>query len=69
MRVVITDLLTGDCELTGRSGVECVRVQMDEATPEIVMLPSELVRLLRFKKKQLSAASSTKSQDKKGPTP
>ncbi len=30
MRVVITDLLTGDCELTGRSNVEVARVGAEE---------------------------------------
>ena len=52
MRAVITDLFTGECELTGKSGAECVRVQLDDAAPEAVIATSELIRLLRFQKKQ-----------------
>ena len=68
MRVVITDLLTGDCELTGRSNVEVVRVQLDEATPEVLISAKELVKLLRLKKRQ-EPVSANKSQEKKGATP
>ena len=52
MKVLITDLFTGECELTGKNDVECVRVQLDEAAPVAVIATSELVRLLRFSKKQ-----------------
>ena len=67
MRVVITDLSTGKCELTGRSNVEVVRVRLDEATPEVLITPNELVKLLRFKKKQEPVSPST-SPEKKGAT-
>ena len=65
MRVIITDLLTGDCELTGRSNVEVTRVQLDPDTPEVLIAPKELVKLLRLKKKQEPVGTS-KTQDKKG---
>jgi hypothetical protein len=68
MRVVITDLLTGDCELTGRSNVEVVRVQLDEATPEVNVTTKELVKLLRLKKRQ-EPVSATNPAQKKGATP
>ncbi len=64
MRVVITDLLTAECELTGKANVECVRVQLDESTPEMVIQPNEMIRLLRFKKKQTGMAM--RSAEKKG---
>ena len=66
MRVVITDLLTSSCELSGKSDVECIRVQLDESTPEMVVMPAELLRLLRFKKKQQESISGPKQPDKKG---
>jgi hypothetical protein len=65
MRVVISDLLTGNCELTGRSNVEVARVQLDEAMPEVLITPKELVKLLRLKKKQ-EPVSPAKPQEKKG---
>ena len=68
MRVVISDLLTGECELTGRSNVEVVRVQLDEATPEVLIAAKELVKLLRLKKRQ-EPVSTNKPQEKKGGTP
>lgn len=52
MRVVITDLLIAECDLSGKSGVECVRVQLDENTPEVTITPAELAKQLRLKKKQ-----------------
>lgn len=52
MNVVIHDLVTGECEFSGKSDVECVRVTLDEQTPEAVISTTELVKLLRFKKKQ-----------------
>lgn len=52
MRVLITDLFMGECELTGKTDAECVRVKLDEAAPEAVLATSELIRLLRFQKKQ-----------------
>lgn len=68
MRVVITDLLTGDCEMTGRAGVEVVRVQLDEATPEVLITTKELVKLLRLEKRK-GPVSPNKPQEKKGATP
>jgi hypothetical protein len=68
MRVVISDLLTGDCEMTGRAGVEVVRVQLDEATPEVLITTKELAKLLRLKKRQ-EPVSPSKPQEKKGTTP
>ena len=52
MNIVISDFLVADCELTSKSEVECVRVRLDDASPEAVIATSELVRLLRFQKKQ-----------------
>jgi len=52
MRVVITDLMAGTCDLTGRKDVECLKVQLDDTTPEVVCVPAELIKLLRLRKKQ-----------------
>jgi hypothetical protein len=57
MHVVITDLFTGDCEFTGKSNVECVRVQFDESEPEAVIACNQLVRVLRFRKTLLTKQS------------
>ena len=54
MNVVIHDLVSGECELSGKSNVECVRVTLDEGTPEAVISTAEFVKFLRFKKKQAS---------------
>ena len=52
LHVIITDLLpSGDCELTGKSAVECVRVRLDQSTPEAIIAIKELLRILRFRKK------------------
>jgi hypothetical protein len=68
MRVVVTDLLTGTCELTGRSEVEVVRVQLEENSSEVAMIPAELIKQLRLKKRQETVGSSN-SQEKKGAMP
>ena len=68
MRVVITDLTTGNCELTGRSNVEVVRVQLDEGSPEVLVTTRELVKLLRLMKRQ-EPVSPNKPLEKKGATP
>jgi hypothetical protein len=68
MRVIISDLVTGDCELTGRSNVEVVRVQLDEATPEVFITTKELAKLLRLKKRQ-EPVNPNKPQEKKGAAP
>ena len=52
MRVLITDLFTGECELTGKKDAECVRVKLDETAPDAVIAIQELLRLLRFQKRQ-----------------
>ena len=52
MQAIITGLFEGECELTGKTDVECFRVRLDDASPEAVIATSELVRLLRFQKKQ-----------------
>jgi hypothetical protein len=52
MNVIITDFLTGDCEFSGRSNTDCVRVALDESTPEAVISTAELIKWLRFKKRQ-----------------
>jgi len=57
MRVIITDLLTGQCELTGRSDVEVVSVELDEGTPVVQITPRELVKLLRLRKRQEAPCS------------
>lgn len=69
MRVVISDLATGECELTGKSDVECVRVMLDEASPEAVIATSELIRLLRFQKKQHDKAEAVRASHLKGASP
>lgn len=66
MRVLITDLFTGDCELTGKCDAECVRVVLDEAAPEAVIATSELIRLLRFQKKQHDKAGASRASHLKG---
>lgn len=66
MRVLITDLLTTECELTGKCDVECVRVVLDEESPEAVIATSELIRLLRFRKKQCDKAEASKASHSKG---
>ena len=60
MRVVISDLFIGECELTGKSGTECVRVQFDDSSPEAVVATTELFRLLRFQRKQKEKQDKTK---------
>lgn len=52
MKVVITDFLVADCEFSGKSGAECVRAFLDDVTPEAVISTAELIKWLRFKKKQ-----------------
>ena len=68
MRVIVSDLVNGDCELTGRSNIEVVRVQLDDATPEVFITTKELVKLLRLKKRQ-EAVNPNKPQEKKGTQP
>lgn len=67
MRVLITELFTGECELTGKKDIEVVRVKLDEAAPEAVVATSELFRLLRFHVKQIQKKQAETSS--KGPRP
>ena len=66
MNVVIHDLVSGECELSGKSNVECVRVTFDEKTPEAVISTAEFVKLLRFKKKQASKNAAPRSSQPAG---
>jgi hypothetical protein len=63
MRVVISDLFIGECELTGKSETECVRVQFDDSSPEAVVATTELFRLLRFQRKQKEKQDKAKSDE------
>ena len=66
MHVLITELIaSGNCELTGKTDVECVRVRLDESSQEMLVRPAELLKLLRFKRRQ-EPATAPKSPDKKG---
>ena len=68
MRVLITDLFTSECELTGKSDAECVRVVLGEQSPEAVIATSELIRLLRFTKRQHDKSGAVKASPLKGIT-
>lgn len=63
MRVIVTDVVIGTCDLTGKSDTECVKVLFDDSMPEVVCVPAELIKLLRLSKKR---ESSNKSPEKKG---
>lgn len=63
LRVVITDLLVGECELTGKTDAECVRVQFDEDSPEALIATTEFFRLLRFERKQREKREKSKPTD------
>ena len=65
MRVVVSDLFVGDCELTQKSGCEVACVQLD-GQPETVIAASELIRWLRFTKKQLEKVSASGGPDVAG---
>ncbi|MGA2797919.1 MAG: hypothetical protein ABSE63_10090 [Thermoguttaceae bacterium] len=52
MRIIITDLLTSNCDVSGKTGVECVTVQLDDNTPAVNITPAELLKVVRLKKKQ-----------------
>lgn len=62
MKVVITDFFVGDCEWTQKSDVEVVRVQLNEQ-PELVIAATELIRWLRFTKRQFEKTISENSRD------
>jgi hypothetical protein len=63
MRVYISDLVTGTCDLTGKKEVECLKVQLDDSPTEVLCVPAELIKLLRLRKKQ---DGGVKPSDKKG---
>lgn len=63
MKVLIVDLITARCDLTGRDNVECLRVRLEENAMEIACVPNELIKLLRLRKKQEGSLSSP---EKKG---
>ena len=71
IRVIITDVFTGECEMTGKPDGECFRVQLEEGVPEAVIGTAEFIRVLRFKRRQaekLAKSNSAESQTKKGTT-
>ncbi len=60
MRIIISDLLTAVCELSGKE-TECVEVQLTEtksSTPAIVAT-GELLKLVRFSKVQEEKSKTT----------
>jgi hypothetical protein len=63
MRVTITDLVTGTCDLTRKQNAECVRVQLDDGS-ELLCVPSELIKQIRLRKKQ---DNNRLPAEKKGP--
>jgi hypothetical protein len=63
MRILISDVLITTCDLTGKENVECLRVQLDDGSPELSCRPAELIKLLRLRKRQESAP---KTSDRKG---
>jgi hypothetical protein len=65
MKAVITDLLIANCEMSGKKEVECFRIQLDDAVPEVLITPVELVKLLRLRKK-MEPVNPNKTLDKKG---
>ncbi len=70
MNVVIHDLVSGECELSGKANVECVRVTLDEKTPEAIISTAEFVKFLRFKNKQESKNGAPRSPQTAGkPSP
>jgi hypothetical protein len=63
MRVIVTDVLIGTCDLTGKSDTECLKVALDDSLPEVVCVPAELIKLLRLSKKR---ETNNKPPEKKG---
>lgn len=58
MKALIVDLLdTADCEVSGKTNTECLRVRFD-GQPEAVVTAAELVKMLRFAKRQEAKASA-----------
>lgn len=53
MRIVIKNLVTAECELTGKN-TECVEVCLDESRkqPPAIIAAGELLKLIRFTKTQ-----------------
>lgn len=63
LNVVITDLMPGTCELTGKEDAECIKVQLEVGTPELICRPAELIKLLRLRKR---LETRDKPTEKKG---
>lgn len=51
MRIVITELAVGTCDLTRKQNVECVRLQFEDRS-EISCVPAELIKEIRRAKKK-----------------
>lgn len=66
MKALIVDLIPdATCEVTRKKNVECYLVRM-EAGEEATMIPSELLKMLRFRKtQQQKAAVATKPESDK----
>jgi hypothetical protein len=58
MWVLITDLVTGTCDITAKKNAECLRVRLDQQSPEFCCVPAELIKVLRLRKKQDSSGTS-----------
>jgi len=63
MRIVVTELVVGICDLTGKENVECLKLQLDDNSAELLCSPKEFIKLLRLRKKQ---DGGNKSPEKKG---
>jgi hypothetical protein len=50
MKVVITDFVVGDCDLSGTLGEEVSRVQLAEGEPEVNLASAKLFKQLKPKK-------------------
>lgn len=58
MHIIITELCTANCELSGKPDVECVRIRLDDTTPEATIATKELLRILRFRQAQQNKLDS-----------
>ncbi len=58
MRIVISDLLNAQCELSGKES-ECVEIQLSDGKPTTpaVVATGELLKLVRFTKAQEEKAN------------
>lgn len=62
MRVVITNLFTAECELTGKE-TECVELHLNESQkrPPAIIAAGELLKFIRFTKTQEEKQESAKN--------